>query len=78
MQEANLEFLNHLTSQSRGPKWAFLQLGLQHLDNGHVIEAVSILRNAIKIDPNDRFLKMLFLLLLEIVYKCIKFFYIIF
>ncbi|XP_058800397.1 tetratricopeptide repeat protein 37 [Phymastichus coffea] len=51
--EANIKFLNDLTSQSRGPKWAFLQLGLQHLDNDNISEAISILRNATKIDPND-------------------------
>ena len=38
----------------KGPKWALLQLGLQHLDHGNASEAVSNLRNAVKTDPKDR------------------------
>ncbi|KAJ8681556.1 hypothetical protein QAD02_017348 [Eretmocerus hayati] len=51
--DANSQFLNQLTSQGKGPKWAFLQLGLQNLDQGNATEAVPILRNAVKTDPTD-------------------------
>ena len=49
-----MQFLNQLTNQGRGPKWALIQLGLQYLDLGNTAEAVSVLRNAVKADPTDR------------------------
>ncbi|XP_014213900.1 tetratricopeptide repeat protein 37-like [Copidosoma floridanum] len=51
--EANFEFLTQLTSNSRGPKWALIQLGLQYLDCNNPSQAVSTLRNAVKLDPSD-------------------------
>ncbi|XP_011495670.1 PREDICTED: tetratricopeptide repeat protein 37 [Ceratosolen solmsi marchali] len=51
--EENIQFLTQLTNQGKGPKWALLQLGLQYLDQQDAIKAVSILRNAVKIDPTD-------------------------
>ncbi|XP_023290658.1 tetratricopeptide repeat protein 37 [Orussus abietinus] len=51
--EANMRLLQCMTSQSGGPKWAWLQLGLQHLDQGEWSEAIHALRFVIRADPND-------------------------
>lgn len=51
--DENLELLQKLTSQGNGPKWAWLQLGLQLLERNDVSQSIQALRSAIKIDPSD-------------------------
>lgn len=41
--------------QGTGPKWAWLQLGLQHLDDGNAGEAIKALQHVIRADPNDKY-----------------------
>lgn len=42
--------------QGTGSKWAWLQLGLQHLDNGDAGEAIKALQHVIRADPNDKYI----------------------
>lgn len=49
-----MQLLQKLTAQGNGPKWAWIQLGLQLLDRDEVSQAIPALRTAIKIDPNDK------------------------
>lgn len=42
------------TADGGGPKWAWLQLGLQQLDQGEVSQAIKSLRYVIRADPNDK------------------------
>ncbi|EFN89108.1 Tetratricopeptide repeat protein 37 [Harpegnathos saltator] len=51
--DANIQLLQNVTMQGIGPKWAWLQLGLQHLDNGDAVEAIKALQHVIRADPND-------------------------
>lgn len=41
--------------QGTGPKWAWLQLGLQYLDQGDAGQAIKALQHVIKADPNDKY-----------------------
>jgi len=41
--------------QDNGPKWAWLQLGLQYLDQGDAAEAIKALQHVIRADPNDKY-----------------------
>jgi len=41
--------------QGIGAKWAWLQLGLQHLDQGDATEAIKALQHVIRADPNDKY-----------------------
>ncbi|XP_063995924.1 superkiller complex protein 3 [Diachasmimorpha longicaudata] len=52
--EANMQMLKRMTSaKDGGPKWAWLQLGLQQLDEGETREAINSLRYVIKVDLTD-------------------------
>ncbi|EZA59238.1 Tetratricopeptide repeat protein [Ooceraea biroi] len=51
--EANMQLLQRVTMQSTGPKWAWLQLGLHHLDQGDAGQAIKALQHVIRTDPND-------------------------
>ncbi|XP_014485629.1 PREDICTED: tetratricopeptide repeat protein 37 [Dinoponera quadriceps] len=51
--DANIQLLQRVTMQGNGPKWAWLQLGLQHLDDGDAGEAIKALQHVIRADPND-------------------------
>ncbi|XP_032686665.1 tetratricopeptide repeat protein 37 [Odontomachus brunneus] len=51
--DANIQLLQKVTMQGTGPKWAWLQLGLQHLDDGNAGEAIKALQHVIRADPND-------------------------
>lgn len=41
--------------QGTGAKWAWLQLGLQYLDQGDATEAIKALQHVIRADPNDKY-----------------------
>lgn len=41
--------------QGTGAKWAWLQLGLQHLDQGDAGQAIKALQHVIRADPNDKY-----------------------
>ncbi|XP_034950354.1 tetratricopeptide repeat protein 37 [Chelonus insularis] len=52
--EANVQMLHQITNiEGGGPKWAWLQLGLQQLDQGNMEQAIKSLRFVIRTDPND-------------------------
>ncbi|XP_043287531.1 tetratricopeptide repeat protein 37 [Venturia canescens] len=52
--EANMQMLLRVTTtEGGGPKWAWLQLGLQQLDQGEVSQAIKSLRYVIRADPYD-------------------------
>ncbi|XP_057320439.1 SKI3 subunit of superkiller complex protein [Microplitis mediator] len=52
--EANMQMLQRVTTvEGGGPKWAWLQLGLQQLDQGKIEQAIKSLRYVIRADPND-------------------------
>ncbi|XP_015109958.1 tetratricopeptide repeat protein 37 isoform X2 [Diachasma alloeum] len=52
--EANMQMLQRVTTvEGGGPKWAWLQLGLQQLDEGEIAQAIKSLRYVIRADPND-------------------------
>ncbi|CAG5092823.1 Similar to TTC37: Tetratricopeptide repeat protein 37 (Homo sapiens) [Cotesia congregata] len=52
--EANMQMLQRVTTEEGGgPKWAWLQLGLQQLDQGKIEQAIKSLRYVIRADPND-------------------------
>ncbi|XP_011301228.1 tetratricopeptide repeat protein 37 [Fopius arisanus] len=52
--EANMQMLQRVTTaDGGGPKWAWLQLGLQQLDEGKIVQAIKSLRYVIRADPND-------------------------
>ncbi|GAB1861709.1 Tetratricopeptide repeat protein 37 [Camponotus japonicus] len=52
--DANIHLLQRVTMQQGiGAKWAWLQLGLQHLDQGDATEAIKALQHVIRADPND-------------------------
>ncbi|XP_066601814.1 superkiller complex protein 3 [Prorops nasuta] len=53
--EANIQLLKRFTVQNNGPKWAWLQLGLQSLEHGDVISAIKSLQTVIRSDPNDNY-----------------------
>lgn len=50
-----MQLLQRLTMQDNGPKWAWLQLGLQYLDQGDAAEAIKALQRVIRADPNDKY-----------------------
>ncbi|XP_017884078.1 tetratricopeptide repeat protein 37 [Ceratina calcarata] len=52
-QDANIKLLQTLTAQDRGPKWAWLQLGLQYLDQDNAVQAIKAFQHVIRADPND-------------------------
>ncbi|OAD55841.1 Tetratricopeptide repeat protein 37 [Eufriesea mexicana] len=52
-QDANIQLLQVLTTQGSGPKWAWLQLGLQYLDRGNAEQAIKTLQHVVRLDPND-------------------------
>lgn len=41
--------------QGTGAKWAWLQLGLQYLDQGDAGQAIKALQHVIRADPNDKY-----------------------
>lgn len=41
--------------KDNGPKWAWLQLGLQYLDQNDAAEAIKALQHVIRADPNDKY-----------------------
>lgn len=50
-----MQMLQRVTTQEGGgPKWAWLQLGLQQLDQGKIEQAIKSLRYVIRADPNDK------------------------
>lgn len=49
-----MKLLHQMTVNNNAPKWAWLQLGLQHLDQGESTEAVRALRLVIRADPSDK------------------------
>ncbi|XP_072746078.1 superkiller complex protein 3 isoform X2 [Anoplolepis gracilipes] len=52
--DANIQLLQRVTmQQGTGAKWAWLQLGLQHLDQGDAGQAIKALQHVIRADPND-------------------------
>ncbi|XP_070156887.1 superkiller complex protein 3 [Polyergus mexicanus] len=52
--DANIQLLQRVTMQQpTGAKWAWLQLGLQYLDQGDVGQAIKALQHVIRTDPND-------------------------
>ncbi|XP_076666464.1 superkiller complex protein 3 isoform X3 [Andrena cerasifolii] len=53
-QDANIQLLQRLTMKDSGPKWAWLQLGLQYLDHGDALQAIKAFQRVIRADPNDR------------------------
>ncbi|CAL7935450.1 unnamed protein product [Xylocopa violacea] len=54
-QDANMKLLQTLTTQDNGPKWAWLQLGLQYLDQGNAVQAIKAFQHVIRADPNDNY-----------------------
>ncbi|XP_076666461.1 superkiller complex protein 3 isoform X1 [Andrena cerasifolii] len=52
-QDANIQLLQRLTMKDSGPKWAWLQLGLQYLDHGDALQAIKAFQRVIRADPND-------------------------
>lgn len=50
-----MQLLQRVTMHGGGPKWAWLQLGLHHLDQGEPDQAVNSLRRVIRSDPNDKY-----------------------
>ncbi|XP_076761595.1 superkiller complex protein 3 isoform X2 [Xylocopa sonorina] len=54
-QDANMKLLQTLTTQDNGPKWAWLQLGLQYLDQGNANQAIKAFQHVIRADPNDNY-----------------------
>lgn len=55
LQDANIQLLQRLTMKDSGPKWAWLQLGLQYLDHGDALQAIKAFQRVIRADPNDRY-----------------------
>lgn len=55
LQDANIQLLQKLTIKDGGPKWAWLQLGLQYLDHEDALQAIKAFQRAIRADPNDRY-----------------------
>jgi Tfp pilus assembly protein PilF len=56
LQKANIELLTYVT-QTAGfaeAKWAWLRLGLHHIEQGNHQEAIDSLLSAVKTDPTDR------------------------
>lgn len=52
--EANIQMLQRVTTvDGGGPKWAWLQLGLQQLDQREISSAIKSLRYVIRADPNN-------------------------
>lgn len=43
-----------LTVQGSGPRWAWLQLGLQYLDQGNAEQAIKAFQHVIRVDSSDR------------------------
>lgn len=41
--------------QTTGAKWAWLQLGLQYLDQNDAGQAIKALQHVIRADPNDKY-----------------------
>ncbi|XP_034193237.1 superkiller complex protein 3 [Osmia lignaria lignaria] len=52
-QDANIQLLQKLTVRDSGPKWAWLQLGLQYLDQGDAAQAIKAFQHVIRADPYD-------------------------
>lgn len=50
-----MQLLQRITVQGTGPKWAWLQLGLHHLDQGDAGQAIKALQHVIRADPNDKY-----------------------
>jgi Flp pilus assembly protein TadD len=56
LQKANIELLTYVT-QTAGfaeAKWAWLRLGLHHIEEGNLQQAVDSLLSAVRTDPTDR------------------------
>ncbi|XP_003703191.3 superkiller complex protein 3 [Megachile rotundata] len=53
-QDANIQLLQKLTVRDSGPKWAWLQLGLQYLDQGDATQAIKAFQHVIRADPYDK------------------------
>ncbi|XP_015592231.1 tetratricopeptide repeat protein 37 [Cephus cinctus] len=52
--EANMQLLQQVTTaHGSGPKWAWLQLGLQYLEQDYPTQAINALRTVIRADPID-------------------------
>ncbi|KAL0112836.1 hypothetical protein PUN28_012243 [Cardiocondyla obscurior] len=51
--DANIQLLQKITTQSTGPRWAWLQLGLHYLDQCDAGQAITALQHVIRADPND-------------------------
>ncbi|XP_043250095.1 tetratricopeptide repeat protein 37 [Colletes gigas] len=51
--DANIQLLQRLTVKDKGPKWAWMQLGLQYLDQGDALQAIKALQRVIRADPNN-------------------------
>ncbi|KAF3430707.1 hypothetical protein E2986_08054 [Frieseomelitta varia] len=52
-QDANIKLLQMLTVQGSGPRWAWLQLGLQYLDQGNAEQAIKAFQHVIRADSSD-------------------------
>ena len=52
-RDANIKLLQMLTAQDSGPRWAWLQLGLQYLDQGNAEQAIKAFQYVIRADPSD-------------------------
>jgi len=50
-----MQLLQRVTMQGIGPKWAWLQLGLHHLDQGEAGQAIKALQHVIRANPNDKY-----------------------
>jgi len=50
-----MQLLERITMQGIGPKWAWLQLGLHHLDQGDAGQAIKALQHVIRANPNDKY-----------------------
>ncbi|KZC12335.1 PREDICTED: tetratricopeptide repeat protein 37 [Dufourea novaeangliae] len=53
--DANTQLLERLTMSDGGPKWAWLQLGRQYLDQGDALQAIKAFQRVIRADPNDNY-----------------------
>lgn len=50
-----MQLLEQMTADGKGPRWAWLQLGLLKLDQNDPQEAIKCLRIVIRFDPTDRY-----------------------
>jgi Tfp pilus assembly protein PilF len=56
LQKANIELLTYVshTAGFAEAKWAWLRLGLHHVEQGNHQEAIDSLLSAVRTDPTDR------------------------